>query len=130
MRYPDTVNRHLRRVVLWGPPVVYALLIFHFSSESNPLPALTAAVWDKALHATEYTGFALLLCRALRGEGLRWWRSIALAVIVASVYAATDEFHQLFVIGRTADVEDWLADVVGGAAGSSLYRLVSEVIEL
>jgi VanZ family protein len=120
----------LRRWVLWGPVVLYAVLIFHLSSESNPLPGLTSLVWDKALHTTEYAGFALLLCRALRGEGLRWWRSVALAVILASVYAATDEWHQLFVPQRSADVADWAADVVGAAAGSSLYRLLAEVITL
>jgi VanZ family protein len=131
MSYPETVNpRQLRSWVLWGPPVLYGFLIYHFSSESNPLPGLTSLVWDKALHATEYAGFALLLCRALRGEGLRWWRSVALALLLASTYAATDEWHQLFVAGRTADVADWLADVVGAAAGSSIYRLIIERIEL
>jgi VanZ family protein len=123
---PRTRNRW----ILWGPPVIYAFFIFPFSAESNPLPALTSLVWDKALHVTEYAGFALLLCRALRGEGLRWWRSIALAVILASVYAATDEFHQLFVPQRSADVADWLADVIGATVGSSLYRLIGEVITL
>jgi VanZ family protein len=123
---PRTRNRW----ILWVPPVVYAFFIFHFSAESNPLPALTSLVWDKALHVTEYAGFALLLCRALRGEGLRWSRSIVLAVILASVYAATDEFHQFFVPNRSADVADWLADVIGATAGSSLYRLIGEVITL
>jgi VanZ family protein len=122
--------RALHRSLLWVPVVLYALLIFHFSSESNPLPGLTSLVWDKALHTTEYAGFALLLCRALRGEGLRWWTSVALAAILASVYAATDEWHQLFVPQRSADVADWAADVVGAAAGSSLYRLISDVIKL
>jgi VanZ family protein len=131
MSYPDTMNwRALRRWVLWGPVVLYALLIFHFSSESNPLPGLTSLVWDKALHTTEYAGLALLICRALRGEGLRWWRSVTLAVILASVYAATDEWHQFFVPQRDADVADWAADLIGAAAGSSLYRLISEVIKL
>jgi VanZ family protein len=116
------VNRRLfRRLVLWAPPVLYGFVIFHFSAESDPLPALTSVVWDKVLHVTEYAGFGLLLCRALRGEGLRWWRSVALAVILAGVYAATDEWHQLFVPGRTADVADWLADVAGAASGTSLY---------
>jgi VanZ family protein len=131
MSYPDTMNwRALRPWVLWGPVVLYALLIFHFSAESNPLPGLTSLVWDKALHTTEYAGFALLICRALRGEGLRWWRSVTLAVILAGVYAATDEWHQFFVPQRDADVADWAADVIGAAAGSSLYRLINEVIKL
>jgi VanZ family protein len=29
------------------------------------------------------------------------------------VYGATDEFHQYFVPNRSAEVQDWLADVLG-----------------
>jgi VanZ family protein len=130
MSYPDLVHAQLRRWILWGPVVLYGILIFHFSSESDPLPGLTSLVWDKALHATEYAGFALLLCRALRGEGLAWSRSVALAVILAGVYAATDEWHQLFVPERSADIADWLADMAGATAGSTLYRLIGDVIRL
>ena len=54
----------MRRVLLWGPPILYMALIFHLSSESQPLPALTAHVWDKLLHTIEYAGLALLLARA------------------------------------------------------------------
>ena len=59
-----------RRVSLWLPPLLYMAAIFHFSSESQPLPMLTEHVWDKLLHTIEYTGLAILLFRALDGEGL------------------------------------------------------------
>jgi VanZ family protein len=117
-----------RRALLWAPPVLYATLIFHFSSESNPLPALTSLVWDKALHTTEYAGLGLLLCRALRGEGVRWWASMVLALLIASAYAASDEWHQWFVPGRDADVLDWVADTIGAAIGSTLYRSIAVLI--
>jgi len=29
------------------------------------------------------------------------------------VYGATDEFHQYFVPNRSAEVQDWLADIFG-----------------
>lgn len=114
-----------RRALLWVPPVLYAALIFHFSSESTPLPELTSLVWDKALHATEYAGLALLLCRAARGEGLGWGPSIALALITASGYAGSDEWHQLRVPGRESDVLDWVADTVGAAVGSAAYGSIA-----
>ena len=44
----------MRRLLLWGPPILYMAFIFHLSSESRPLPALTAHVWDKLLHTIEY----------------------------------------------------------------------------
>ena len=60
----------VRRLAFWLPPLLYMAAIFHFSSESQPLPALTEHVWDKLLHLTEYAGLGLLWCRALRSERL------------------------------------------------------------
>jgi len=118
---PSWVNRAL----LWVPPIVYAVLIFHFSSESDPLPALTEAVWDKALHAVEYGGLAFLVCRALRGEGCEWPTACVLAAVVACAYALSDEWHQGMVPGRDSDIRDWVADTIGGSLGVTLYWLAA-----
>jgi VanZ family protein len=45
--------------------------------------------------------------------------ALLLALSLASLYGATDEFHQSFVPGRSADVLDWLADTLGAALGAS-----------
>jgi VanZ family protein len=37
---------------------------------------------------------------------------------MASAFGASDEFHQAFVPGRTADVADWMADTLGAAIGA------------
>src|SRR5438067_383795 len=96
----STLGRLWRHVAAWAPAVIYAALIFHFSSESNPLPVLTEHVWDKALHALEYAGLALLVSRGWQGEGFgRGW-ALVLAIVVTTLYAASDEFHQLWVPGR------------------------------
>jgi VanZ family protein len=92
--------------------------IFYLSSESNPLPALTALVWDKALHATGYAALGVLLGSAFAGEG---WSRTAIwlsSALLASAYGASDEFHQSFVVGRDADVHDWFADSIGGIVGA------------
>ena len=112
-----------RRVALWLPPIVYMWVIFHLSSESDPLPVLTAHVWDKLLHLTEYGGFAALVCRALLGEGLGWQAAVTGAIAAASLYGASDEWHQSFVPMRDADVHDWLADTLGGTAGAAVYSI-------
>ena len=67
--------------MLWLPPLVYMILIFHWSSESRPMPVVSAHVWDKLLHFIEYGGLGALFCRALWGEGLGW----AAALVVAAV---------------------------------------------
>jgi VanZ family protein len=96
-------------------------VVFSLSAQSDPLPALTAHVWDKALHLTEYAVLGALYWRAFDGEGVTVRTSTILAVLAASVYGATDEFHQLFVPRRTADVHDWLADTLGALVGVALY---------
>jgi VanZ family protein len=111
----------------WAPAVIYAALIFHFSSESNPLPVLTRNVWDKALHAVEYAGLALLVSHAWQQEGVgRGWM-LVLAMIVTMLYAASDEVHQLWVPGRDSSVFDWTADALGGVAGAVLFATLTSV---
>jgi VanZ family protein len=108
----------------WAPAVIYAALIFHFSSESNPLPVLTRNVWDKALHAVEYAGLALLVSHAWQQEGVGRGSMLVLAMIVTMLYAASDEVHQLWVPGRESSMFDWSADAIGGAAGAAFFYCV------
>ncbi|HVZ23982.1 MAG TPA: VanZ family protein [Vicinamibacterales bacterium] len=111
----------MRRVWLWLPPIVYMIAIFYVSSESQPLPIVTAHVWDKLLHLTEYAGLGLLWCRALRREGCGWPSAILLAALASTLYGATDEWHQSFVPLRDSSVRDWLADLIGSTLGALLF---------
>ena len=52
-----------------------------------------------------------------RGEGPWNWREARLALLIVALYAASDEFHQMFVPERTAHVTDVLIDTAGGATG-------------
>jgi VanZ family protein len=92
-------------------------VIFTLSAQSNPLPAVTARVWDKLLHLMEYGGLALLLARALVGDGRSWRAALVGATLLASAYGATDEYHQSLVPGRESSVLDWSADTLGAIVG-------------
>ena len=116
-----------RRLLLWIPPIVYMLAIFNFSSQSQPLPAVTTVVWDKLLHVVEYAGLAVLLARAFAGEGLSSIASIGVALVVASLYGASDEWHQSFVPLRDSSVRDWLADTIGAVVGAAIYAIANTV---
>src|SRR5205823_8519093 len=83
---PMRIILSMRRVLLWLPPLLYMAVIFYLSSQPAPLPALTAHVWDKALHFTEYTVLCALLCRALHGEGLATLRVALLGLLLTSAY--------------------------------------------
>ena len=114
----------VRRVGFWLPPLLYMVAIFHFSSESEPLPALTKNVWDKLLHLTEYAGLGVLWCRALRSEGVGWSAAIAGSALATLAYGASDEWHQSFVPLRDSNIRDWFADALGGVIGAAGYASV------
>ena len=104
-----------RALTVWLPVLVWAAVIFAFSS----IPSLSSGlgVWDtvlrKCAHVTEYAVLGALLYRALGRE------APALALGVA--YAASDEFHQNFVRGRHPSPIDVGIDAVGIALGMLLW---------
>jgi len=42
-------------------------------------------------------------------------RQALVGLALASLYGITDELHQHFVPGRTADIADWYSDSIGSA---------------
>ena len=99
-------------------------------------PHISAAAVDrivliarKCAHLAEYSVFALLVWRAFRrpqkDNPRPWnWREARLTILVVALYAASDEFHQLFVPTRDAQVRDVVLDTFGGAAGLFALWLV------
>jgi VanZ family protein len=74
----------------------------------------------KCAHVTEYAVLALLLWRALRSVPLlRTRTSIVFGAVLlgCALFAASDEFHQMFVKSRTPSVRDVLLDVTGALLG-------------
>jgi VanZ family protein len=106
-----------RSFSLWAPVLVYMVLIFSVSGmASAPLPE---QVSDKLGHLVAYFGLGVLAVRAAAG-GLParvTGRVAVLTAVIACGYGASDEIHQLFVLGRSADVADWYADSAGALLG-------------
>ena len=67
----------------------------------------------KTAHFTEYAvmGFLWYLYFANRKY------NILISIGATSLYACTDEFHQLFVEGRSGQIRDILIDTCGGSFG-------------
>jgi VanZ family protein len=105
-----------RALSLWLPVIVWAAVIFTFSS----IPSLGTGLgtWDtvlrKGAHMTEYAILGLLLLRALGRE--------LPAFAIGIAYAISDELHQHFVRGRHASPIDVLIDTVGLAIGIFVVR--------
>ncbi len=141
-------NREQNFVSDWVPVFTWMLVIFtassNLGSSSNtarfllPLllwfdPHLSAngllmaqLIVRKGAHLTEYAVFAMLLLRALRSWlPARLPRQAGLALLIAATYAASDEFHQMFVPSRTASVEDVMIDACGALIGVVIYWLLA-----
>ena len=110
----------LGRAGRWAAVVIYAGFIFGLSAQQNLAVPLPTLISDKVYHATEYAGFAGVIAFALRAGGSQFVLSRAL--LLATLYGLSDEYHQQFVPGRTSDLADVAADVTGaGLACLVLY---------
>ena len=110
-----------RRITLWAIAIAWATAIFLVSSV--PGSDLPGGLPPELGHLGEYFIFGGLLYLALRVD-LRPGRALVFAVVIASAYGVTDEFHQRFVVMRTPDVYDWVLDTIAALAGASLALVV------
>jgi len=142
--------------------LLYAVLIFYLSSQSNPgdprsflehlysrelldvlmsiersdlrfilYPLYLYSVYpDKVIHAILYSGFGFLLYLTLKNSPSRTLSSYAFlfAIIIGTVYGATDEFHQSFVPRRTMSIDDLLADCIGLTIAQMIIFITKTII--
>ena len=76
---------------------------------------LVPAPWDKLAHASV---FAVLAAAVGYASGLRGWRMVLVAFIGACAVGLADEWHQMFLPGRSAGWDDLAADMLGAATGA------------
>jgi VanZ family protein len=97
-------------------------LIFGVSAQPDlPHPSSGMLDWLVSIagHVSEYAMLGGLLAWAIRRG--RTWKGLGLAFF----YALSDELHQAFVPGRTADPLDLVFDVLGAAVGIGLFVWLS-----
>ena len=109
---------------------VIALLYPHFvelsAEEQAQIEHILALLIRKSAHLTEYLllGAALMAhvraidsCRRLKHPKL-------IAFLIGTVYAASDELHQLFVPGRSGELTDTMLDGLGVLLGVLLLSIL------
>ena len=114
----DPANRHR---TLWRLAVAVWMVVI-FALSSIPDPGIPSGFTTPG-HAGLYFILGALAFLALRG-GPPPIRTVALAIILASLYGFTDEVHQAFVPGRMPDPLDWAWDTVGAAVGAVLLAWI------
>lgn len=136
-----------RRMVSYAAVIMWMALIFMFSmqngEDSSDMSGRLVAILKffgigtggqgltlislfirKAAHMTEYAILFLLIANAVSFDYSG--RKVYLyAFLITIGYAATDEFHQMFVPGRAGTPVDVVIDSIGAGFGS-LIRIGSE----
>lgn len=112
------------------PAILWAVFIFVASSiPSNDFPDMSIFQYDKLIHIGIFYIFGLLIYRAFNlfwTKAIFSWRKVFFTLLTVTVYGVLDEFHQMFVPGRTADVWDATADSLGSIlAVVSIYLYMS-----
>lgn len=107
------------RLSLQFATVVYAVVLVvatHIPRLDVSFAASTPVPPDKLLHFAAYGVLGFLVGLIAAGSELNWrqWFPAALAAI--AVFALLDETTQP-MFGRAAETFDWVADVIGAAAG-------------
>jgi VanZ family protein len=118
-----TRQRMNRKLLRWLPALLWAAGIFLLSGWSSP-PQVGPEfpMKDKAVHWTLFCILGWFVALALRrAHNLSLPKTFFMAILFASAYGATDEFHQLFVPQRSCEVGDWLADTLGGSAAAAAF---------
>lgn len=97
-------------------------IIFYFSTQqtSGIIPeTVPHFIFFKTLHLLEYAALGILIYFAILREKQ--------TIIIAYLYALSDEIHQTFVIGRSGRLRDTFIDLVGIIVGLLLLRQLLKI---
>lgn len=144
-------NIKIKKIILWIFIILWMTVIFLFSSQDSDessqlsrgflrnfilwfLPQNISSdtvdflefLLRKCAHMTEYAILGILISIQIRLYQVfgAEWKKIWTAVFLVMLYAATDEFHQLFVGGRSGQLTDVFIDTCGGIAGAVFVYLI------
>lgn len=95
--------------------LVYCAAIFYASHQPTLIIDLPYHQQDKFVHLLAYAILATLAWRCFQHGFKAMKMRITVVLLFAALYAASDEYHQSFIAGRTASVFDWYADMLGAS---------------
>lgn len=116
----------MKKLTLWLPALFMGAVIFLSSQlfdvpKYTPLFAFFGHVKTVA-HVVLYFALGFVVARLLAGTlHIGSLGVIVLASALCVAYGASDEIHQTFVEGRTANIFDIVRDFVGGTLGALVY---------
>lgn len=134
----------IKKVFCWFLVVICMGFIYYFSSRTSTESSaqsghfvlffqkllgnnfITDFIIRKCAHCIEFTGLAFLFNIALFEQTNK--THPFLAILFTSLYAVTDEIHQIFVAGRSCQFKDWAIDTTGAIIGTAIFVLIFTII--
>ncbi len=118
------MNKKVVLVLRLVPMIVVMGTIFFLSHQPGDqlhLPQLPGI--DKWAHFAAYGGLAATVLFALSEQlkSTRPYQMMGITVMFCLLYGISDEFHQSFIVGRTASIYDLLADGCGAAMTCAVW---------
>jgi VanZ family protein len=110
----------IKKVYAWIPLILWGSIIFKLSNGSVPVASQVYwqdYVFKKSAHMFFFGVFAVLSYRALRIEGVNRKTAAISAIVMVTLYGASDEIHQSFTQVREARIRDVGFDTLGGSMG-------------
>lgn len=86
----------------------------------------------KGAHIFAYFVLGILAFNALWRVDLskfKFNRPATLSIIVCALYAASDEFHQLFIIGRSGELRDIMIDSCAAIVGVFIISIFVRILQ-
>lgn len=134
--------KNKRLVLAWTLLILWMLFIFILSSfngvmssnQSGSIATLIYNIFDisdtekvsfiirKCAHVSEFFILGLLVINLISKYNVKY--SYFIAFIICTLYASSDEFHQIFVPGRSGQVTDVLIDLIGIILGLILFFII------
>ncbi|MEK5104491.1 VanZ family protein [Cytobacillus sp. FSL M8-0252] len=136
----------MKKQLYWLPSILWMAMIFILSHQPGTQSSQLSggiteviAAWvpfsienlhtletfiRKNAHFFAYFILGIFILFAIRQGNILTRQKLLISWILTTVYAASDEFHQLFIPGRSGEVRDVLIDSVGAATGLILFSIV------
>ncbi len=114
----------LSKIRYWLPAIIWMGVIFFLSSRAS----VRAAAFDpmdflikKFAHFVEYFALYQFIYYGLN-KSTSWTKiqKIIISLVLTTIYAGTDEYHQTFVAGREGRVRDVLIDSLGAVVSARI----------
>lgn len=140
----------MKKFIFWLPVILWMLLIFYLSHQPGAASSeLSSGVTDaiikfassfipsadfnldflehfvrKNAHFFAYFILGVFVLNALsRGKRMTVFKA-GMALTICMLYAISDELHQYFIPGRSAEVRDVLIDSSGALTGILIFLLI------